>query len=166
MVLPCAKELNPRRRRDGRMISGRPPPPTDPTLLHGSVVPRPRHLCVAFTAQSLLKRRSHHRAPSIEATMSTFDLSAAFAAVDAADIMGAAGVALGSTWALFRSRRTILACQALGSLAFGMHYVLIGSLTAAIACMMSMAQSVAGYSGRRQVWLGPLYLATWAVVAA
>ena len=94
----------------------------------------------------------------------SFDFSAILAAISPTDIMGATGVALGSTWALFRSRRTILACQAMGSIAFCLHYILLGSPTAAISCAMSVVQSLAGYSGRRPPWLGPLYVATYLVV--
>ncbi len=101
-----------------------------------------------------------------EAALSTFqfDFPAILSALSPTDIMGATGVALGSTWALFRSRRTILACQAMGSIAFCLHYVLLGSGTAAISCAMSIVQSIAGYSGRRPPWLGPLYIATYLVV--
>lgn len=86
------------------------------------------------------------------------------AAISPVDIMGAAGIALGSSWALFRRRQAILACQAMGSFSFSIHYLLLGSTTAAIACAMSVLQSVAGYSGRRPAWLGPFYVATYAVV--
>jgi Bacterial inner membrane protein len=96
--------------------------------------------------------------------LSTFDLQSFLSALSPADMMGAAGVALGSTWALFRQRRTILTCQALGSIAFCLHYVLLGSGTAAISCTMTVVQSIAGYSGRRPPWLGPLYVGTYAVV--
>ena len=98
--------------------------------------------------------------------MSTFefDVPALFASMSPTDIMGAAGVALGSTWALFRQRRTILTCQALGSIAFCIHYILLGSGTAAISCTMTVVQSIAGCSGRRPPWLGPLYVGSYAVV--
>src|ERR1700722_5692613 len=101
-----------------------------------------------------------------EAELSTFefDVPAFLASMSPTDMMGAAGVALGSTWALFRQRRTILTCQALGSIAFCLHYVLLGSGTAAISCAMTVVQSIAGYSGRRPPWLGPLYVGTYAVV--
>ena len=94
--------------------------------------------------------------------MSTFDVDfqSILSALTPTDMMGAAGVALGSTWALFRQRRTILTCQALGSIAFCVHYVLLGSGTAAISCAMTVVQSIAGYSGRRPPWLGPLYIGT------
>jgi len=36
--------------------------------------------------------------------------------------------------------------SALAALCFGTHYLLLGSTTAAIACSMSLLQSVAGYS--------------------
>jgi len=94
--------------------------------------------------------------------VSTF--TSLIAGLSLVDLLGAAGVALGSTWALFRNRRTILACQAFGSMSFGLHYLLLGSTTAAVACSMSMLQSIAGYSGRRPPWLAPFYAATYAVV--
>lgn len=57
-----------------------------------------------------------------------------------------AGVlALGSsvTWPLLRHRRAILGVQVLGSLLFGLHYLLLGAATAAAMCVMGAVQGVA-----------------------
>jgi hypothetical protein len=99
--------------------------------------------------------------------MSTFllDLSGAAAGLPAADFAGAAGVLLGSSWALFQKHRTILLCQALGASCFGAHY-LLGSGTAAAACLMSVLQSIAGAGERRPAWLGWFYAATYGVILA
>lgn len=100
--------------------------------------------------------------------MSTFllDLPGAAAGLPAADLAGAAGVLVGSSWALFQNRRTILSCQALGASCFGAHYLLLGSGTAAAACLMSVLQSIAGAGERRPAWLGWFYAATYGVILA
>ena len=54
-------------------------------------------------------------------------------------------VALGSsvTWPLLRRRKAILAVQVAGSLLFGLHYLLLGAVTAAAMCVMGALQGVA-----------------------
>lgn len=79
--------------------------------------------------------------------------------------MGAAGVLLGASWALFRRRPTILLWQALGSLAFGVHYVLLGSSTGAIMCGVGLAQSLAACAEEQRSWHRRFYLATVCVIA-
>jgi hypothetical protein len=79
--------------------------------------------------------------------------------------MGAAGVVLGAAWALFRRRPTILMLQALGSLAFGVQYVLLGSLTGAIMCGVGLAQSLAACAEEQRSWQRHFYLATVCVIA-
>ncbi len=102
--------------------------------------------------------------------MSTFlsDFIAHLADLGLVNLAGAAGVALGSSWALFRQRRTILVCQSLGSLGFAFHYLLLGSGTAAVACTTSLVQSLSGavVGSERPRWLAPLYAATFLVVLA
>ena len=80
--------------------------------------------------------------------------------------LGAMGVALGASWALFRRRAAILGCQALCSLSFALHYVLLGSLTGATMCGVSVAQSLLSRSAERRPWHPPLYLATVLVILA
>jgi hypothetical protein len=102
--------------------------------------------------------------------VSTFllDLVAHLANLGLCDFAGMAGVALGSSWALFRQRRTILVCQSLGSLGFAFHYLLLGSGTAAVACTTSLVQSLSGAvaGSQRPRWLAPLYAATFLIVLA
>jgi hypothetical protein len=81
------------------------------------------------------------------------------------NVMGAAGVMLGASWALFRKRPAILAWQALGSLAFGIHYVLLGSATGAVMCGVGIAQSLTACSESPRAWHRRFYLGTVLVIA-
>ena len=133
--------------------------------IFASCLPHISRLNSSATAERVIRSISlQHLAFGDPVSTFVAHLQSLLAGLSLVDLMGAAGIALGSTWALFRRRRTILACQALGSLSFCAHYILLGAPTAAIACSMSLLQSVAGYSGKRPAWLGPFYVATYLVV--
>lgn len=70
-------------------------------------------------------------------------------------VVGAAAVAVNTSWPLLRNRKRILAIQAVGSSLFGLHYLLIGSGTAAAMCAAGIIQGVtAAVVARRSVRLG------------
>nr|WP_246523442.1 YgjV family protein [Neoroseomonas eburnea] len=82
--------------------------------------------------------------PTLEPFVSfPFILPPAAAFLEPANLAGF--VALGSsiTWPLLRDRRAILGVQVLGSLLFGLHYLLLGAATAAAMCVMGALQGVA-----------------------
>jgi hypothetical protein len=58
-------------------------------------------------------------------------------------LFGAAGVALGCSWALFSRRSAILLCQSGGALAFAIYLMMIGSATGSLLCLVSLVQSLA-----------------------
>ncbi|HZH28610.1 MAG TPA: YgjV family protein [Azospirillaceae bacterium] len=84
------------------------------------------------------------------------------------DIFGVLGVLFGSSSGLFRSRRNILLCGAMGSTCFALHFAGTGAHTGAIMCAVSMTQSLAASripdGGARPKWLLPFCGATTAVV--
>jgi len=84
------------------------------------------------------------------------------------DIFGVLGAILGSSSGLFRNRRNILLCGALGSTCFALHFAGIGAYTGATMCAVSMTQSLAASripdGGGRPKWLLPFCGATTAVV--
>ena len=65
------------------------------------------------------------------------------ASLDPATLFGLAGLAIGSVWALFESRRLILGLQATGALAFAAHFALLGATTGAATCALAAAQALA-----------------------
>lgn len=70
-------------------------------------------------------------------------------------VVGALAVAVNSSWPTLRSRKRILAVQAVGSSLFGLHFLLIGSGTAAAMCAAGIIQGVtAAVVARRGVRLG------------
>ena len=70
-------------------------------------------------------------------------------------VVGALAVAVNSSWPLLRHRKRILAVQAVGSSLFGVHFLLIGSSTAAAMCAAGIIQGVtAAVVARRGVRLG------------
>ncbi len=70
-------------------------------------------------------------------------------------VVGALAVAVNSSWPLLRHRKRILAVQAVGSSLFGIHFLLIGSSTAAAMCAAGIVQGVtAAVVARRGVRLG------------
>lgn len=64
------------------------------------------------------------------------------APLDAATLIGALAVMINGSWPLVRSRRRVLALQAVASLLFGLHYLLLGAATAAAMCAAGVAQGV------------------------
>jgi hypothetical protein len=83
-------------------------------------------------------------------TFLSYPLSAPLGALTPVEFLGAAGVACGCLWGLFRSRRTLLSIQCAGALSFALHYMLLGSATGAAACIVGVLQSLAALrlSGR------------------
>jgi hypothetical protein len=83
------------------------------------------------------------------------------------NLFGAAGVALGCSWALFSRRSVILAFQAGGALAFAVYMMMIGSPTGSLLCLVSLVQSLAAaLLDQRSRPLGLVYLLTSLVVVA
>ena len=80
------------------------------------------------------------------------------------NVMGAAGVSLGASWALLRHRPTVFLCQALGSACFGIHYVLLGSATGAVMCAISMLQSLMARGGPSGGWRTRVQMASLGVI--
>ena len=76
------------------------------------------------------------------------------------NLLGAAGVAIGCTWPLFKTRTTILTVQAAGSLCFALHYVLLGSLTGAAMCTVSITQGMASARLHSRLLLTLVYAVT------
>jgi Bacterial inner membrane protein len=64
-------------------------------------------------------------------------------AASPADAAGFLAVAVGCSWALFRTRRRILLIQSFGAVAFAAHFFLLGSMTGALLCLVSLTQSLA-----------------------
>ena len=70
-------------------------------------------------------------------------------------VVGALAVAVNSSWPVLRNRKRILAVQAVASSLFGVHFLLIGSGTAAAMCAAGIIQGVtAAVFVRRGVRLG------------
>ena len=82
-------------------------------------------------------------------------------------LFGAAGVALGCSWAMFSRRSAILACQSGGALAFAVYLMMIGSETGSLLCLVSLVQSLAAaLLDQRVRTLGVVYVVTSLVVVA
>jgi hypothetical protein len=79
------------------------------------------------------------------------------------NVFGVLGIALGSSWALFRTRRTILLIQSAGALAFMLHFLLLGAATGAAMCGVGMLQGLAAASGRPRI-LVLVYLASVLII--
>ncbi len=70
-------------------------------------------------------------------------------------VVGALAVAVNSSWPILRNRKRILAVQAVASSLFGVHFLLIGSSTAAAMCAAGIIQGItAAVFVRRGVRLG------------
>jgi inner membrane protein len=95
-------------------------------------------------------RGFHRRGSRSFVTFLAEPLLTSLAATTPVDLLGAAGVASGCLWGLFRSRRTILLVQSAGAVSFALHYMLLGSAAGAAACFVGMVQSLAALrlSGR------------------
>src|SRR5690242_7944062 len=87
---------------------------------------------------------------------------------DPASLLGAFAVACGFLWPMFATRRRILACQAIGGLAFAAHYFLLGSVTGGALCLVAVVQSVASASlvGRRRLFASVYAISAAAVFVA
>lgn len=86
--------------------------------------------------------------------------------ISAATLFGVAGVCFGAGWALFRSKATIIALQALCSASFITHYLLIGAVSGAGMSSLSLSQSLMIASGRRGRVLTVVYWSTLPVMMA
>lgn len=77
-----------------------------------------------------------------------------FAALPPATCAGALAVAVNCSWPLQRSRHAILALQSAAALLFGLHYLLLGSPTAAAICAAGVVQALsAAMIGNRRLRL-------------
>ena len=77
-----------------------------------------------------------------------------------ADLFGIAGVIAGSSWAMFRHRRTILLVQGSATLFFALHYGLIGAVSGATMCAMTLLQTASALPERHTRWTTGLFWAT------
>lgn len=84
-------------------------------------------------------------------TLSATMLAHHLAALPPSTFAGALAVLVNCSWPLQRSRRVILALQSAAAVLFGIHYLLLGAITAAAMNAAGMIQGVsaATISGRR-----------------
>ncbi|MCW2238866.1 YgjV family protein [Azospirillum canadense] len=80
--------------------------------------------------------------------------------ISAAMLFGVAGVCFGASWALFRSKKAIIATQALCSASFITHYMLIGAVSGASMSSLSLSQSLMIGLWRRSRAMTVLYWST------
>lgn len=80
--------------------------------------------------------------------------------ISAAMLFGVAGVCFGAIWALFRSKKAIIATQALCSASFITHYLLIGAVSGASMSSLSLSQSLMIGLWRRSRVMTVLYWST------
>jgi hypothetical protein len=77
--------------------------------------------------------------------------------IQAISTYGTLGIAFGAMAGLMPRRRLILACSGLGSACFGLHNLMLGSMTGAALCTLSVLQSLAASAapeqGDRPRWL-------------
>lgn len=83
-----------------------------------------------------------------------------------ANIFGLIGFALIVLWPLLRSRTTLLAGQGASAASFAIHYLLIGAVTGAAMCGLSVLQVAAAWTEQRRWWQRAVYIATMPVLAA
>jgi hypothetical protein len=79
-------------------------------------------------------------------------LPSAATMLEPANLVGAIALVTTCTWPLLRERRAILAVQVTGAVLFALHYLLLGSPTAAAMCALGVVQGLAVLLLPRREW--------------
>jgi hypothetical protein len=72
--------------------------------------------------------------------------------LEPANVIGTIALGATCTWPLLRQRRAILMVQVVGAILFALHYLLLGSPTAAAMCALGVVQGLAVMLLPRREW--------------